>query len=92
MGFKLVAKRAIRAWAATDKFLARAMNGLGYDGDKVFVKKLRSPAQMEKIMSPEAFEEITEYIKKDSSGTTLVRDSDKRPAVKVGPQEDFDCV
>lgn len=75
-GFKLVQKRANRAWKDEDEVIKEFEDVLG---DLIFTKKLKSPAQLEKILGKEV-------IKKHScipdNGTAIAPLSDKRPAIK----------
>jgi len=83
-GFKLVAKRATRQWADEEAFIKWA-NKKGLDEEQCMDKKLKSPAAMEKIVGKK--ELPTELIVAVSSGSTLVEDSDPRPAVlQIGQQ------
>jgi len=84
-GYKLVHKRATRSWVDEDKavdFMAKA----GLPEDTLFVKKIISPAQAEKVLKAAKAAAIPdELIDKSSSGTTLAPESDKRPAVAIAP-------
>lgn len=83
-GFKLVAKRATRQWADEEAFIEWA-NKKGLNEEQCMDKKLKSPAAMEKIVGKK--ELPTELIVAVSSGSTLVEDSDPRPAVvQIGQQ------
>ncbi len=79
-GYKLVMKRAQRKWI-DEGDAATALCGLGGDVDDIFVKKLISPAQAEKLIGKKPFEHMSSHVSKESSGTTLVRQEDRRPAV-----------
>ena len=90
-GFKLVAKRADRKFsdiaAAEDKLRKMVKSSRGENNLKVTdvfaAPKLLSAPQIEKVFKAKKldFSKIGDYIIKESSGTTLARDSDKRPAV-----------
>ncbi len=86
-GWKLVAKRASRSWHDEEralKFMAKA----GIPAGERHVKKVLSPAQTEAALKrnklpadlPVQFMKQP-LVKKESSGTTLAKDSDPRPAV-----------
>lgn len=79
-GYKLVAKRATRQWTSEDAVDAWVdVNNIA----NAYETKLKSPAQMEKLVKniPD------ELIKKVSSGVTMAEDSDPRPAVlQIGQQ------
>ncbi len=86
-GWKLVAKRAVRQWADE----AEAMQWLEHAGvpaKEAFEPwSLKSPNGIEKVVGKGNIPDV--LIKKESSGTNLVRDTDPRPAAAVGPAEDF---
>ncbi len=77
-GWKLVQKRSIRKWKDEDVTAERAET---IWGQKVYTKKLLSPAQLEKLL-PNQRPWIDDNTTSESSGTTLVPESDKREAVK----------
>lgn len=86
-GHKLVEKRATRKWR--DENAAKAALE-GYDG--VMEVKLRSPAQVEKVLKgvENAAEKLDALTTKESTGLTLVPDSDKRPEYeRPSAQDDF---
>ena len=80
-GFKLVLKRQTRKWIDENEVEAAF-------GDKAVEKKVKSPAQLEKIVGKEA---IKDYVVLSEAGTTVVPESDKRQAV-IPVQQAFDCV
>lgn len=82
-GYKLVEKRAHRKWSSEGQ-VAKAAAGL-YGEENIFVKKLLSPAQMEKQFKN--FKWVEEHCSKNSSGLTMVPESDKRDA--YDPFSDF---
>lgn len=80
IGWKLVQKRSVRQWknpAEAEAILkhARVRAGQMYD------KKLKSPTQIEKVNKKLYSNKLADLVESHSSGVTLVRDSDKRPAV-----------
>lgn len=85
-GYKLVAKRAVRKWAdenvAADWAIKHAI-------DPYEEPKLKSPAQMEKHCTKEQKKELAEMVAAISSGHTLAREDDKRPAVHKALAEEF---
>ena len=88
-GYKLVAKRAIRQWSdealANNESLLHYTLGLG--SDVLYDKKVISPAQAEKILGKEGKDKIKDLVVAESSGSTLVPESDPRPAVlQIGKQ------
>lgn len=81
-GFKLVAKRATRKWndvMGAMKALARMK---GVKKDDYLKTDLLSPAQIEKLKGVD-MDKLDAYITKQSSGTTLAREDDKREAIHV---------
>lgn len=90
-GFKLVDKRASRKWK--DEALAAQsiplLTGIG-GADLYSEPKLKSVAQMEKTVGKKEFAAIeSRLVVKQSSGTVLAPESDKRPAAKVSAVEEF---
>jgi len=76
-GWKLVAKRAVRAWV--DEAVAIAtFRRLNKKPDEYLVTKLLSPAQAEKMIGKI---EVTKLATAVSSGNTIAPETDKRPAV-----------
>lgn len=84
-GFKLVAKRGTRQWTSEDAVDAWVnTNGLVKEA---YESKLRSPAQMEKVLKKYKKELPPELVVSISSGSTLAADSDSRPAMlQIGKQ------
>jgi hypothetical protein len=89
-GWKLVEKRATRKWrddAGVDQALFEATgieHGKFYDPPK-----LKSPAQIEKLLPKDQRSILAELTVKESSGHTLAPAEDKRAAVKQSAQLDF---
>jgi hypothetical protein len=82
-GWKLVAKQARRKWADEAKALEELSFGFGVEYSSMIETKLKSPAQMEKLLSATdrksaAFKALCPPV---SSGLTLVRDTNPRPEV-----------
>lgn len=71
-GFKLVDKRANRRWK--DDFAPKE----GFGGVDWYDKKLKSPAQIEKLLAKEKRSLLDDFIIKESSGKTLVPICDDR--------------
>lgn len=87
-GWKLVEKRATRKWRSEDQAKDLLANHFGLDHDQIFKKSLNSVAQIEKVLPKSAREELAKLVVSESSGTTLVHDSDKRPA-RTSAEMDF---
>jgi hypothetical protein len=78
-GWKLVAKRAVRQWI--DEVVAiQHLCKLNLPLDQLTDTKLKSPAQVEKLLKGSK-ETIGHLVHAKSSGLTMVREADKRPAV-----------
>jgi hypothetical protein len=85
-GFKLVAKRAIRQWADNDQALVAMMNE-GIPEEELLTSKVISPAQAEKVLKKHGKQLPANQVVAVSSGSTLVEESDPRPAVlQIGQQ------
>lgn len=86
-GWKLVDKRATRKWkdgAEVEQALWKA----GYtDTESLFDTKIKSPAQVEKLLKKAKLELPEELIVKESSGTTIAPDEDPRPAALLIGQQ-----
>jgi len=85
-GFKLVAKRAIRQWGDEDQALVAMMNE-GIPEEELTTVKVISPAQAEKVLKKHGKQLPANQVVAVSSGSTLVEESDPRPAVlQIGQQ------
>jgi hypothetical protein len=90
-GWKLVDKRATRKWREplNQDNLARE---LGLKNPEIFDTKLKSPAQVERLLSKPAKAIFDQYVVAESSGKTLVATSDKRPEAKERAVAEFDSL
>lgn len=87
--WKLVAKRAHRRWG-DEMDAAMALHALGVPEEKIYTRKIVSPAQAEKLVAKKARKELSEHIKPGiPSGTTLARAEDPRPTIVAGAEMDF---
>jgi hypothetical protein len=96
-GWKLVAKRATRTWTKdADDVADELCERFGLGDEDMFDRKLRSPAQIEKLVSKEEKAQLKDLIQSVvPEGSTLARESDKRKALdpntqaaaKFGPQQ-----
>lgn len=85
-GYKLVAKRATRHWTDEDAVATWATEK-GLTPDDFCEAKIKSPAQLEKVVKKFNIELPKELITSISSGSTLAPESDPRPAVlQIGRQ------
>jgi len=79
IGYKLVSKRAHRKWS--DELAAgRAVEALGFKYDSVYTRKIKTPAQVEKIVGKKNMSAIEKFITQDTTGLTLVKEDDDRLA------------
>lgn len=84
-GFKLVWKRATRRWTDEAAVVTFA-EGHGIDLTEMHTTKLKTPAQLEKLL-PKGVKLPDSLVTQQSSGTTMAPESDKRPAVSAA--DDF---
>lgn len=90
-GYKAVPKRAMRKWV-DEQDVYSFTRSLGLNYEDVSETKLRSPAQMEKILK-RIKEKLPEnlWVKKPS-GFNLAPTSDPRPQILLGPGADFEKI
>lgn len=82
-GYKMVSKRAIRQWADEDAAIA----WLTSQGVAPMKQELLSPAQAEKVLKKSKLALPDDLVVAVSSGSTVVPESDPRPAVlNIGRQ------
>ncbi len=86
-GFKLVAKRANRSWVDEQETKQWLLAQPTLHPDEYMVTKLKSPAQIEKLVGKKNLP--ADLTQKVSSGTTLVPDTDPRPAVVLTAGHEF---
>lgn len=85
-GYKLVQKRATRKYRSEGEAI-EVLQTAGVSGSLMFEpRSLKSPAQLEKLVGKELLEPL---VIAESSGTALVPEIDKRPAVKTGAAAAF---
>ena len=78
-GFKLVPKRATRQWV-NDEGALEALKEMGLELDELTETKLRSPAQLEKLLKKHKLELPKDHVVAVSTGNTIAPESDPRPA------------
>lgn len=83
--YKLVEKRPSRKWR-DEQEAADALDMLGVE---CFEKKLMTPAAVEKTLPKDRKNLLEQLTIKESSGHTLVHESDKRPAVSLDAKSAF---
>lgn len=99
-GLKVVRGRGSRSWSLDEAEMVERLRKMGVPKDKVYVSKLVSPAQVEKLtwVKKVKGEEVkaslsdrqlktlsSEYIKKSEGKPTVVAESDERKAIEVKP-------
>jgi hypothetical protein len=92
-GYKLVAKRATRRWKGDDETVASSLLfDFGLDESSIFVHKLKSPAQIEKLLPKKSPDKaaLAELYDKSSSGNKLAKVDDPREEAATTAQSDFD--
>jgi uncharacterized protein DUF2800 len=89
-GYKLVAKRATRSWES-DGRASELLSDLGLTDAQIYEPRaVRSPAQIEALFPRKALPaDVTAIVRKESSGHTLVPESDARPAAKPAAVTEF---
>lgn len=88
-GWKLVRKRANRIWL-DEMEAAVTLSNAGLSEDRIYTKKIISPAQAEKALGKKAESLIEPLVARGvSSGTTLASEDDPRPAVAAGADQEF---
>lgn len=85
-GFKIVAKQARRYWV-DEKVTERMLRKEGFADDEIFTQKLKSPAQVEKLVGKKNLPE--DQWEKRSSGYKMVPASHPSPAVLIDPSSAF---
>jgi hypothetical protein len=89
-GHKLVPKRANRKWANEDEAEKFLLLELGLDYTEVHKEPaLKSPAQIEALLSKEDKKRLEEIVVKESSGGTLAPITDKRKTSKPAIETEF---
>ena len=79
-GWKLVEKRATRKWKNEEEIPSVLIKDFCLSDHQIFKRSLNSVAQIEKLLPKGEKEKLSPFYASESSGTTLVSDSDKRPA------------
>ncbi|QMP18219.1 PD-(D/E)XK nuclease superfamily protein [Ralstonia phage RpY1] len=86
---KLVEKRATRKWREENAAILWLRENYDPDDDGFTERKLMSPAAIEKLLPKEKRAALDDLCIKESSGHTLVHESDKREAIKVDAKSAF---
>lgn len=89
-GYKLVEKRASRKWRDDATALRQLAEGTALLYDQMVETKIKTPAAIEKLLGKKDAGILDELTTKESSGHTLVHDSDKRAAVRLDAKAAFE--
>ena len=84
-GWKLVNKRETTKFAKSEKVIINALKKKGYKKKDLVRQGLKTLTDLRKIVNAE---HLNRFLTKESSGLTMVRDTDKRPSV-TDAQLDF---
>lgn len=90
-GQKLVAKRAMRRWVDPDETTGW-LTAKGYSDDDIFVKKVKSPAQVEKLLKSKKEKLPEDLVVAESSGYNMVPESHPGTAVVLSAGADFPAI
>lgn len=90
-GFKMVDKRAYRKWASEEKAEFTITQATELNEDDFYTKKFKTVPQVEALLGKKNFAQFERLVVAESSGKTLVPDSDKRKEVtgSVSPFKDI---
>ncbi len=91
-GWKLVQKRATRRWKNETDVSSFLMQKLDMVDEEIFSRSLKSPAQIEKLLTKNDKPLLEPLIIAESSGSTLAPEDDKRPALKADAKSEFQTV
>jgi len=92
-GWKIVEKRPTRKWKSEEAVVIDYMKtATKKDVSEFYNLTLKSPAQMEKLLSKQLGTGLREHIETVSSGYNLVPESDKRPSAKLDPKSEFTAI
>jgi len=88
-GFKLVAKRTIRRWIDDDKAAGALRSLYELDDKEIYVRKIVSPAQAEKLVGKASAKGLTALTTNPPGGATLAPLADKRRPISITPADEF---
>lgn len=98
-GYKLVQKQGRRTWVNPDEQLPALASKYGIEPDELFEKKPVGIGAAEKVIrnaaglkAKEAKAALDEYTVIPATGTTLVAESDPRPALRKDPAAEFTTI
>lgn len=91
-GWKLVEGRSRRVMTDTNA-IQNILVKEGYEAEQITKTELLSLTALEKEVGKKAFNELVgAYIDKPRGKLTLAKESDKRPAIKLNAEDDFDKI
>ena len=90
-GYKIVSKRATRSWKDgwTGERLAQEF---GLKPPEMFDQRLRTPAQVEKMITKDLRPKVDDLVDRISSGYKLVEDNDPAPALMESEIDSFTLI
>jgi hypothetical protein len=92
-GYQLVEKIGNRAWKLPEEQIVGALALAGLSEDRIYVRKLVSPAQAEKALGAKKKGALDELVERPVRGTNLVSaDTSTRPAVKSAVHQHFNVL
>lgn len=93
-GYKLVQKRNSRRWKIADEseLVEELRSAFKLPANEFYEHTIKSPAQVEKILSKEGKKMLSEFVISESSGQTLALESDKRVSAKPDALADFTVI
>ena len=81
-GYKLVAREGNRRWTtAIDSLIETFSQKFQLTEEDLFDRKLKSPAQVEKLLPKAQRGEVNQHCDRPAAGYALAKEDDKRPAV-----------
>jgi hypothetical protein len=90
-GYKIVKGKTNRKWS--DENQAVGALSMLYDMEDLYVpRKLKSPAQVEKLLGTKDKKAIADFVYKPDGPNTLAKDADRRPEVTFNAADDFEAI
>jgi len=92
-GYQLVEKIGNRAWSVPEEQVAGALALAGLTDDRIYVRKLVSPAQAEKALGAKKKGALDDIVERPVRGTNLVAsEKSTRPAVQAAVHQHFNVL
>ena len=92
-GYQLVEKIGNRAWKLPEEQIVGALALAGLTDDRIYARKLVSPAQAEKALGAKKKGALDELVERPVRGTNLVSvDASTRPAAKAAVHQHFNVL